>query len=103
MKNRRDNDNLLQKVDREKRDFLKKVVVGTAFAVPVINSFSMEGLKIDLSGRMAKADEFDKPGGYDGVAVAVAVAGGSGGSGSSGSGSGGGKGGGKGGPAVPGS
>jgi len=98
MKNRRDNDNLLQKVDREKRDFLKKVVVGTAFAVPVINSFSMEGLKIDLSGRMAKADEFDKPGGYDGVAVAVA--GGSGGSGGSG---GGGKGGGKGGPAVPGS
>ena len=66
MEKRLEDDRILEKVDEKKRDFLKKVVIGTAFAVPVINSFSMEGLKIDLTGRMAKADEFDKPGvGYD--------------------------------------
>ena len=68
MEKRLEDDRILEKVDEKKRDFLKKVVIGTAFAVPVINSFSMEGLKIDLTGRMAKADEFDKPGvGYDAV------------------------------------
>ena len=60
-----EDEKLLEKVDEAKRDFIRKVVIGTAFAVPVINSFSMEGLKIDLSGRMAKADEYDKSGSYD--------------------------------------
>jgi hypothetical protein len=81
MEKRFEDERVLERIDVEKRDFLKKVVVGTAFAVPVINSFSMEGLKIDLSGRMAKADDFDKTGGYD---ECVAGCGGSGGKGGSG-------------------
>jgi hypothetical protein len=56
---------ILEKVDEDKRDFIKKVIVGTAFAVPVINSFSMDGLKIDLAAKMARADEYDQPKGYD--------------------------------------
>lgn len=74
-----EDDRILDKVDDDKRNFLKKVIIGTAFAAPVINSFSMEGLKIDLSGRMAKADDFDKPSGFD-----RAGPGGSGSSGKSG-------------------
>jgi hypothetical protein len=37
-------DRILEQVDPEKRDFLKKVIVGTAFVVPIVASFSMEGL-----------------------------------------------------------
>lgn len=66
MENRFKDEQILDKVDENKRDFLKKVIVGTAFAVPVIHSFSMEGLKIDLRAKMARADEYDQPGGgYD--------------------------------------
>ena len=37
-------DPILEQVDAEKRDFLRKVIVGTAFVVPIVASFSMEGL-----------------------------------------------------------
>lgn len=37
-------DPILDQVDPEKREFLKKVIVGTAFTVPIVASFSMEGL-----------------------------------------------------------
>jgi hypothetical protein len=37
-------DPILKEVDPEKRDFLKKVIVGTAFVTPIVASFSMEGL-----------------------------------------------------------
>jgi hypothetical protein len=40
---------VLEGVDEKRRDFIKKVVIGTAFAVPVINSFSMDGLKVRMS------------------------------------------------------
>jgi hypothetical protein len=38
-------DDLLSKVDADKRDFLKKMVIGTAFAIPVILSFGMDNVK----------------------------------------------------------
>ena len=37
-------DRILEQVDQDKRDFLKKVIVGTAFVTPVVASFSMDGL-----------------------------------------------------------
>lgn len=37
-------DPILEQVDPEKRDFLKKVIVGTAFVAPIVASFSMEAL-----------------------------------------------------------
>ena len=38
-------EDILNKVDKSKRDFLKKVVIGTTFTVPLIQSFSMDGLR----------------------------------------------------------
>ncbi len=38
-------DDFLVKVDRDKRDFLKKLAIGTAFAIPVVLSFGMDGVK----------------------------------------------------------
>lgn len=35
---------LLEAVDPEKRALLKRIIVGTAFAAPLVASFSMEGL-----------------------------------------------------------
>ena len=32
-------------ISKSKRDFIKKLAIGTAFAVPVLKSFSMEGVK----------------------------------------------------------
>ena len=37
-------DPILRQVDPEKRDFLKKVIVGTAFVAPIVASFSMDSL-----------------------------------------------------------
>lgn len=34
-----------QNIDQERRAFLKKVLIGTIFAVPVVNSFSMQEFK----------------------------------------------------------
>jgi len=42
----REFDEALQKVDPAKRDFVKALVVGTAFVVPTIASFSMKGISI---------------------------------------------------------
>jgi hypothetical protein len=39
-------DRVLESVDPSKRDFLKRLVVGTAFVVPQIASFSMDGLSV---------------------------------------------------------
>jgi len=39
-------DELLAEVSEEKRNFLKRLIAGTAFAVPVILSFSMDSLKL---------------------------------------------------------
>jgi hypothetical protein len=56
MENRFEDKDILEGVDEKRRDFIKKVVVGTAFAVPVINSFSMDGLKIRMGVDQAAAD-----------------------------------------------
>ena len=37
-------DPILEQVDPDKRDFLKKVLTGTVFVAPIVASFSMEGL-----------------------------------------------------------
>jgi hypothetical protein len=39
-------DSLLKKVDIERRVVLKRLILGTVFAVPVITSFPMDGLKM---------------------------------------------------------
>jgi hypothetical protein len=39
-------DDVLGDADPEKRDFLKKLVVGTAFAVPTVTSFSVGDLSL---------------------------------------------------------
>jgi hypothetical protein len=41
--NRNENDKILEKVDEQRRGFLKRVL-GTSFAVPLIASFSVETL-----------------------------------------------------------
>jgi hypothetical protein len=38
-------DKALEHVGDERRTFLKKLVVGTAFAVPVVSSFTMSGVQ----------------------------------------------------------
>jgi hypothetical protein len=35
---------ILSRVNVDRRGFVRKVVAGTAFAVPVVSSFSMDGL-----------------------------------------------------------
>ena len=62
---------VLEGVDEKRRDFIKKVVIGTAFAVPVINSFSMDGLKIRMGVHQVGADGQK---GFDGAAPGMAVA-----------------------------
>ncbi len=57
-----EDEDVLKGVDEKRRDFIKKVVIGTAFAVPVINSFSMDGLKVRLSNAEAERDATVAPG-----------------------------------------
>jgi hypothetical protein len=47
---------VLEGVDESRRGFVKKVLIGTAFAVPVINSFSMDGLKLRIGEHQAGAE-----------------------------------------------
>lgn len=35
---------ILDQVDPSKREFLRRVIVGTAFTAPIVASFSMDGL-----------------------------------------------------------
>lgn len=37
---------ILNRLDPERREFLKKIVVATAFTVPAVASFSMDGLSV---------------------------------------------------------
>jgi hypothetical protein len=46
MKKEEINKDLLEKVDAKRRDFLRKLVISSAFAVPVIVSFSMDGIRL---------------------------------------------------------
>jgi len=39
-------ESVLDRVDPKKRAFLKSLVVGTAFVVPTVASFSMDGLSL---------------------------------------------------------
>lgn len=41
-----ESDPVLEKVDPAKRSFVRKLVKGTAFAAPVVASFSLDGLTI---------------------------------------------------------
>jgi hypothetical protein len=38
---------ILEAAEPEKRAFLKQIIVGTAFAAPLVASFSMEGLQLN--------------------------------------------------------
>ena len=40
-------DALLEKIDADKRDTLKRLILGTVFAIPLIASFPIDGLTID--------------------------------------------------------
>jgi hypothetical protein len=44
---------ILSSTDASRRDFLKKVLVGTTFAAPVIASFSMEGLSPETASAIS--------------------------------------------------
>lgn len=55
MEKRFKDEKILEGMDKKRRDFIKKVVIGTVFAVPVINSFSMDGLKINMGVDQAGA------------------------------------------------
>jgi len=75
MEKKFEDEEILERLDEKRRDFIKKVVVGTAFAVPVINSFSMDGLKISMGMDQAVADGkdgFDVPAG-PGTGIPVPV------------------------------
>jgi hypothetical protein len=37
---------VLKRMDPAKRDFLRKILVGTAFAIPTVTSFTMDGLSV---------------------------------------------------------
>jgi hypothetical protein len=37
---------VLDRLDPDRRDFLKKVIVASAFTVPTVASFSMDGLSV---------------------------------------------------------
>ena len=39
-------DDALQKVNPAKREFVKALVVGTAFVIPTVASFSMKGISL---------------------------------------------------------
>jgi hypothetical protein len=43
------NEDVLANVDAGRRDFLKTLVAGTSFAVPLMASFSMDGLSVDVA------------------------------------------------------
>ncbi|CAN5905064.1 hypothetical protein BH20PSE1_BH20PSE1_22870 [soil metagenome] len=43
------NEDVLNGVDETRRDFLRKVIVGTAFVTPLMASFSMDGLLINAA------------------------------------------------------
>lgn len=55
-------DALLDKVDVEKRAMLKRLILGTAFVVPVVASYPIDGLTIDsalsMSGNASTNDAF---------------------------------------------
>lgn len=72
MKRRFEDETILKEMDEHRRKFIKKVIVGTAFAAPVIHSFSMDGLKLRMGAGVARADEksgFDAAGPPDGTKV----------------------------------
>ena len=46
---------IFERVDSRRRSFLKKIVVGTAFAVPAMVSFDKNSLSVHM-GNQARAD-----------------------------------------------
>lgn len=40
---------ILKNVDESRRDFVRKVIAGTTFAVPLMATFSMEGLSVNVA------------------------------------------------------
>lgn len=75
MKRRFEDETILKEVDENRRNFIKKVIIGSAFAAPVIHSFSMDGLKIRMGAGEARADEksgFDSTSPSEGPSMAPA-------------------------------
>lgn len=52
------NEDVLNSVDESRRDFLRKVIVGTAFAAPLMASFSMDGLLINAAEASCASNMF---------------------------------------------
>jgi hypothetical protein len=48
-----DEDQVLEHVGLDRRRFVKRVVIGTAFAVPVVSSFSMTGVQSVASAQVS--------------------------------------------------
>jgi hypothetical protein len=59
-----DKNEILGRLDPDRREFLKKVMVATAFTVPTVASFSMDGLSVyqahALNGSNLTKDSVDK-------------------------------------------
>ena len=43
-------DSIIGSASHDRRTFLRRLVIGTAFAVPIVSSFSMTGLAAAISG-----------------------------------------------------
>lgn len=43
------NEEVLSSIDASRRDFIRKLVVGTTFAAPLLASFSMDGIFIETA------------------------------------------------------
>ena len=48
-----DQDEVLEHVGTDRRRFLKRVVIGSVFAVPVVSSFSMTGVQSIASAQVS--------------------------------------------------
>ena len=45
-----DFDSVINQVSHDRRTFLRRLIIGTAFAVPIVSSFSMAGIEAAYAG-----------------------------------------------------
>lgn len=50
-----DDPEIVRKIDASRRDFVRKALVGSAFAAPVVMTFTVAGVAVDS----AEADNYD--------------------------------------------
>jgi hypothetical protein len=55
------NAKFIDRIDESKRSWMRKMVLGTAFAVPTVVSFSMNGLAVDEAHAGSYSSNFTSP------------------------------------------